>query len=433
MTLITGSLRWHRKPASRDKPWVVHVNTTATGGGVAEILESLTADDSDGSYEPGWLLLEAPADFFRFTKNLHHLFHGEGDASQLENGSAAAYRGIFQSPFNYLLDALLPGDTVVLHDAQPLGLATLLKKVGVKIVWHCHIGSTVHSQRKTALWSFFEQDLESVDVIAVARKEFLAGAGVDDKVLEIPPAIDPRSPKNSALSSTQIKALLDGLGLHGRSSRNPVGYRLWQDDPLPEDATVVLQVSRWDPLKDMVGVLRSARVLPASAHLILCGPDPDEITDDPEGGEQLRLVLDERSRMEAHLRRRVHVLALSLRDITLNALRINALQRRADVVVQKSIQEGFGLTATEAMFKGKPVIATRVGGMVDQIRDGENGLLIDPHDDERFASAVLTLIDHSEVRTVLGQAASRSVSERYLMPRLLQDYRDHLIASKETI
>lgn len=430
MTPTTAGLRWHRKPATREKPWVVHVNTTATGGGVAELLEVLTVDEPDSPYESGWLLLEAPAEFFQFTKNLHHLFHGGGNPSLLQIGSATAYREVFLVPFNHVLSSLLPGDTVVLHDAQTLGLARSLTPFGVRIVWHCHVGSAEDGPGKAALWSFFAPDLAKVDVIAVTRREYLSGAGVDVKIREVSPAIDPRAPKNRALPDSTQKELLDGLGLHG-SGGKPVGYRLWQEEPLPQDASVVLQVSRWDPLKDMVGVLGCTHALPIETHLILCGPDPDEIPDDPEGEGQLQLVLDARSRLEPHLRRRVHVLALSLQDNTLNALRVNALQRRADVVVQKSIQEGFGLTATEAMHKGKPVVATRVGGMIAQIQDGQNGILTDPADSEEFSNAVRKLIDNPGIRTAIGQAAACSVREQYLMPRLVDDYRRHLIARKK--
>ena len=189
----------------------------------------------------------------------------------------------------------------------------------------------------------------------------------------------------------------------------------------------MLQVSRWDRLKDPVGVLEAfARgIAPRTqAHLVLAGPAVAAVSDDPEGLEALEEVSAHRMALPADVRDRVHLVSLPMDDAAENAAIVNALQRQAAVVVQKSLAEGFGLTVAEAMWKGRPVVASRVGGIRDQVRDGETGLLVEPDDLDAFADAVVDLLERPEEAARLGVAAREQIRGLFLGPRHLTQYVD---------
>jgi trehalose synthase len=218
----------------------------------------------------------------------------------------------------------------------------------------------------------------------------------------IPPCIDVLSPKNRDLAPQASQAVLESSVVE-----------------LPIDAPFVLQVSRWDPLKDHEGVLRAfvelCRAGGTDAHLVLAGPDTDGVDDDPEGAATLEHVQELWAAQSAPLRERIHLASIPMDDTEENALVVNALQRRAQVVVQKSLAEGFGLTVAEAMWKERPVVGSRVGGIQDQIVHGESGLLVDdPTDTVELARDLATLLQQPEYRDRLGVAARRRVSEHFL-------------------
>jgi trehalose synthase len=199
-----------------------------------------------------------------------------------------------------------------------------------------------------------------------------------------------------------------------------------EDAPLSWETPVVLQVSRWDALKDPIGVIRGfALHVPAStgAHLVYAGPAVDAVDDDPEGAQMLSRAIAERSGLPDEVRRRVHLASLPMDDIQENAIMVNALQRHATVIAQKSIAEGFGLTVSEAMWKGRPVVASRVGGIQEQIVHGETGLLLgDPHNAEMFGLAVTALLQDPAQAEEMGRRARERVRDRFLSPRSLLDY-----------
>ena len=198
----------------------------------------------------------------------------------------------------------------------------------------------------------------------------------------------------------------------------------------------VVQVSRWDRLKDPIGVLDafSEGIAPDSdAHLVLAGPSTAAVADDPEGAEVLSEVARRRAGCEAWLRDRIHLFSLPMDDIEENAAIVNALQRRADVAVQKSLAEGFGLTVAEAMWKARPVVASRVGGIREQIVEGETGLLVEPQDLRGFAGAVLSMLGDARGARAMGQRAQEEVRELFLGPRHLRQYVDlfeHLLQAR---
>jgi trehalose synthase len=197
--------------------------------------------------------------------------------------------------------------------------------------------------------------------------------------------------------------------------------------PLPPDAPTVVQVSRWDSLKDPLGILEAfcdGIAQRTEAHLVLAGPSTAAVADDPEGVEVLARVDERRAACPAPIRDRVHLFSLPMDDVEENAAIVNALQRRADLVVQKSLAEGFGLTVAEAMWKARPVVGSRVGGIQEQIVEGESGVLVDPRDLVAFGDAVVGLINDPAPARAMGAAAREQVRELFLGPRHLRHYLD---------
>jgi trehalose synthase len=245
-----------------------------------------------------------------------------------------------------------------------------------------------------------------------------------DRLWVIPPSIDPLSAKNADIPAEErIRVLTDaGLLSGGGSPAEPIVHGA---PPPAAAAPLVVQVSRWDRLKDMPGVMLGfARMAPQrpGAHLMLAGPAVAGVTDDPEQAQVFTDCLLTWQTLPADVRDRVHLATLPTDDIDRNATMVNALQRHAAVVVQKSFAEGFGLTVTEAMWKGRPVVAGAVGGIRDQIEDGHSGLLVDPHDREAFAAALDRVLGDEQLAAGLGAAARARVLDHYLGDRQLRQY-----------
>jgi len=251
----------------------------------------------------------------------------------------------------------------------------------------------------------------------------------------IPPSIDPFSPKNQEMDEETAHSILVHTGIV--EGPNGQSRTFTRDDGAPGrvehradvlrlgraplwTVPLVVQVSRWDRLKDPVGVMRGFRRLVeegdlSGAHLVMAGPNVKAVADDPEGAEVFDEVEAEWRNLPHVVRDRVHLASLPMHDIEENAAIVNALQRHATVIVQKSLREGFGLTVTEAMWKAKPVIGSAVGGIQDQIVHGESGLLLDdPHDEERFAELLRRVLIDPDRARMLGDAAKERVRENYL-------------------
>ncbi|MCX5206149.1 glycosyltransferase [Streptomyces sp. NBC_00237] len=410
---------WETQPGF-EKPLLVHVNSTATGGGVSELLRGLVRHQ-----HAGWAVIAGTADFYALTKYLHHLLHGRADPGLLDDPALLRpYRATLAPQSEWFARRVAHGDVVVLHDPQTLGLAPAVKATGARVVWHCHIGADVPPERGPgAFWREFATELATLDAVVTTMPAF-APPGVRNAFV-IPPAVDPTATKNRDLTRDEVTSVLAETGL--TTDRVPAGVTVTQEKPLPHDARVVLQVSRWDRLKDMPGVARCIVGLPQDVHLVLAGTDPTEIPDDPEGLAVLAEVHETLAGLPEADRTRVHVVNISLQQPEHNALVVNALQRRADVVLQKSLEEGFGLTATEAMVKGRAVVASSIGGLRLQIRDGHNGLLVDPTDLDGVRAALARLLDDPALREELGERARAGVLERYSMRRLAEDY-ENLVA-----
>jgi trehalose synthase len=419
---------------------VWHVNSTARGGGVAEMLQSLLAYARGAGVDVRWLTIGGGPDFFRVTKRIHNHLHGsDGDGGGLGPAERKIYEQQLLEAADELVGLVRNGDIVYIHDPQPAGLIPHTKSIGTRIVWRCHVGIDHPNDLARQAWDFLRPYVDDADAYVFSRREFVWDGLPTDRLWLVPPSIDAFSPKNEELDAEAVRAILNVIGLgsgdhhthavfdrqDGSTARVDRVAELDQEGPVPEGAPVIAQVSRWDRLKDPIGVLRcfAEHVRSTEAHLLLAGPSVADVADDPEGAEVLAEVRAARAELPPEVRARVHLASLPMDDVQENAAMVNTIQRRADVVVQKSLAEGFGLTVAEAMWKAKPVVAPRVGGIQDQIVDGESGLLIDdPADLSAAGEAITSLLDDPDRARVIGENARERVRHSFLGTRHLAQY-----------
>lgn len=426
-----------------------HVNSTATGGGVAEMLHSVLGYLVDGGVDTRWLVVEGDDDFFGVTKRIHHWLHGSrGDGGPLDETERELYMSCLEHQVDELTDRVRPGDVVVLHDPQTLGLAPAIHELGGAIVWSCHIGIDEPNELTRQAWKFLAPYVRFANRVVFSRRQY-AWDLLDPAVVEVvPPCIDAFSSKNQWLEVATVDSILETADVIPKFSTAPPTFRrqngdeakvsaraqMFEMSPIPADSTVVTQISRWDPLKDHLGVMRGfARAVDSGieARLVLAGPSPDSIADDPEGRDVLDELRQEWGNLRIEHRRKVHIACLPMDDLEENAAIVNALQRRPAVVVQKSLAEGFGLTVAEAMWKERATLASAVGGINDQIESGVDGILVeDPRDLDSFGSALRELLDDLDRARGLGQRAHESVRGRFLAPQYLSRFLELALAAR---
>jgi trehalose synthase len=426
---------------------IVNVNSTAAGGGVVEMLNTLVAYGRGAGVDVRWLVVDGDPEFFAITKRLHNgLYGGPGDDGHLGPRERRHYERVSHRNAQALLAALDPHDLVVVHDHQPAGLVRAVKQAGVRVVWRCHIGRDEPNEWTERAWAFIRPDVQDADAFVFSHLRFAPSWMPECKVHVIPPSIDPFSPKNEPMSRHNAQLVLRYVGaLAGGAPPPPVPFTrrdgsrgritsrldLLETGPPPPDAPLVVQVSRWDRMKDMAGVIAgfAEHIDPnLGAHLLLVGPAADGIADDPEAGQVLDECLNLWRGLPSTSRLRIHLACAPMDDPDENAAIVNAIQRHATVVVQKSLAEGFGLTITEAMWKARPVVASAVGGIVSQIGNDDYGLLLrDPLDLPAFANAVGRLLRDPSAADRLGQRARTRVVEAYLPDRHLVQYAELLL------
>ena len=421
---------------------VWNVNSTAKGGGVAEMLRSLLAYTRAVGVDARWVVIDGNPDFFHVTKRLHNHLHGApGDGGDLGEKEHEIYEDALEGNVREFAQMVQSDDVVIIHDPQPAGLIDAVKETGATVIWRCHVGLDMANDLARKAWRFLLPYVTGADAYVFSREAY-TWEGLDkNRVVIIAPSIDAFSPKNQELDPEHVDSILSVSGIvPDGADANPVFTRedgspsrvinsaVFYDggDPPPKGAPLVVQVSRWDRLKDPIGVIRgfADHVVPHSdAHLILAGPSVEAVADDPEGAEVLnesRAAWDE---LTTSAKQRVHLATLPMVDGEENAAIVNALQRKADIVVQKSIAEGFGLTVAEAMWKARPVVASKIGGIQDQIVDGESGRLIpDPADLKTYGEMVASLLADPDAATRMGQAARDRVRNEFLGPRHLLQY-----------
>jgi trehalose synthase len=412
---------------------VWNVSSTAAGGGVAEMVQSLIGYVLDAGIDARWAVIAGDTEFFAVTKRLHNHIHGYADGDgALEHAERAHYDEVTAANAQALTGLVAPGDLVLLHDPQTAGLAGALARHGARVVWRCHIGSDRQSDLSRGAWEFLRPYLAGAHAYVFSRRSYAPDWLPDPAVWIIPPSIDPYSPKNQPMDPDVVSAVLRVIGLRdgGPAAAPPTFTRrdgtdgvvssaaTVTTDGLPADGDrLLVEVSRWDRLKDMSGVLRgfAEHVAPGGdGYLVLAGPAVAAVTDDPEGAAVLAECQELWRCQPAAVRARSALVTLPLGDIDENAAMVNALQRRATVVAQKSLAEGFGLTVAEAMWKARPVVGSAVGGIGDQIADGTGVLLPDPGDLAAFGAAVRRLLDDPDGTGRMGAAAHAYIHEHFI-------------------
>jgi trehalose synthase len=420
--------------------WIT--NSTAKGGGVAEMLPKFCTVLTELGVDNTWFVIGAdrPA-FFDLTKNLHNLIHGAG-TPELGEAERALFEDINRRNADEIAGRIGADDILVVHDPQPAALGAMIKeRTGVPTVWRCHIGTEEHVEATRAAWDFLRPYVSTYDATIFTADEYIPSYLRHNATL-ICPAIDPLSDKNRELSAPEVMGVLCNAGL--AHAHTPVGTDPYpvQAKRLAPDGTftaatapdeiglgyrpIVTQISRWDRLKGWPGLMRAFALLKERSgdptvqltRLVLGGPDPTQVADDPEGME----VMDELKAVYASLPPAVQAdIAVVL--MPQHGLMINAIQRCSSLVVQNSIREGFGLTATEAMWKALPVLGTHAVGLRTQITDGVHGRLVrDPEDPTEIADALERMLADADFRHTAGLAAQKRVFDEYLLFKQVRDW-----------
>ncbi|HEX9043105.1 MAG TPA: glycosyltransferase [Trebonia sp.] len=409
-----------------------NVSSTGVGGGVAEMLRVLVGYVADLDIAIGWVVISGDAEFFAITKRLHNQLHGQVAGGPLGGGEADHYAQMLAANAVELVPMIRPGDLVLLHDPQTAGLAKVLAAEGALVAWRSHIGVDWRNGATEAAWEFLRPHLDAVEAYVFSRRQYVPAWVPGHKVWIIPPSIDPFSPKNQELGGRTVEAILATIGvLDGAAPDGQTAFVrsdgsagtvtrsaeiTGEGRPGPADPLVV-QVSRWDRLKDMPGVMAgfAGHVAPGGGgYLVLAGPAVTGVADDPEGAAVFAECLLAWRDLPASARARVLLVTLPLEDVDENAAMVNALQQRATVITQKSLAEGFGLTVAEGMWKGRPVVGSKVGGITDQIAPGTGILLSDPRDGAAFGAAVRGLLDNPAQASQMGNSAKAYIQDNYL-------------------
>lgn len=378
----------YRKARSLYGKHILHINSTYLGGGVAEILSNLVPLMNSIGLDADWRILHGNSDFFNITKKFHNAI--QGDYINLSPMKKKLYMQCNEDFHSY---ALIDQDCVIVHDPQPLPLIQFYKK-RQPWIWRCHIDLS-HPNEK--LWEYLKGFILMYDMAVISNEKYKKNdLPLEQKI--IAPVIDPLTPKNKELCERDITKYLKKFGV-------------------PTDKPLLTQISRFDKWKDPIGVIEVFKIVKEKidCRLVLCG---SMATDDPEG-----------IKIYEKVKQRANNLVLN-GDVILitseNNILVNALQRKSSVIIQKSVKEGFSLTVTEALWKETPVVASNVGGIPLQIKDGENGFLLNVIDKKGFADRIIEIMENPDLAKQLGKNGKETVREKFLITRLLSDYLDLL-------
>ncbi|MFA5286748.1 MAG: glycosyltransferase [Candidatus Omnitrophota bacterium] len=357
---------------------VQHINSTPVGGGVAEILNRMVPLLRELEVDTKWDVIKGGEQFFEVTKKFHNALHG-----RLEEITKRDFEIFMETSQQNIEGVDTYGDIVFIHDPQPIAL--IKKKASNKWLWRCHIDVSDPNLR---VWEFLMDFIVRYDSAVFSAPSFSRKLPI--RQFLIPPSIDPLSDKNKELPQETIDSVLRKYGIK-------------------KDKPIVMQVSRFDRLKDPVGVIDAYLQVKKyiDCQLILAGGTAE---DDPEGFKVLEEV-KEKAKNDSD----IHILLLPQNDIE-----VNALQRASDIIVQKSLKEGFGLTVAEALWKGKPVVASNVGGIPLQIKHKYSGLLC--HSVEGASFAIKQLLGSPAYSKKLGENGKEHIKNNFLITRHLRDY-----------
>ncbi len=426
LSILMDAAREARAALGEARVW--NISSTCVGGGVAEMLHRLLGYSLGCGIDTRWAVVDGDEEFFTITKRIHNRIHGfAGDGGALGPSEAAHYERVMDDNAAALVGRVNEGDVVILHDPQTVGLGDAFAQRGARVVWRCHIGAERTNGYTEEAWSFLEPYLGHCCAYVFSHRGFVPDLIASADVSIIAPSIDPLSAKNRPLPHAQVDRLLVRVGLLDgvADSGTPSEAILGGAGPVSRDDRVVVQVSRWDHLKDMQGVLEGFAAI-VEGHedlrLALVGPEVNSVSDDPEGAMVLAECLTRWESLPQKQRRAIRIVTLPMDDIELNALMVNAIQRHAAVVVQKSLHEGFGLTVAEAMWKSRPVVASAVGGITDQVAPGTGILLSDPLDLDAFGKTLADLVMKPNEMAAMGRRARRRIRAEFLIDRHLVDY-----------
>jgi trehalose synthase len=363
---------------------VLHLSATALGGGVSEILYALVPLMRDAGLEADWHIVIGREEFFNVTKLMHNALQGNPQGLTEEDWE-------IYDRYNQLNARELEGDYdyIIIHDPQPAALRKYLPDAPGRWVWRCHIDLSTPNmdvlERMVPL-------IEPYDAKVFHLQRYVP-SGVDGKVEIVPPAIDPLSPKNMALSPEDAAFVCDQFGVD-------------------VDRPLICQVSRFDPWKDPLGVIDAYRIVKEKIESVQLALVGSMATDDPEGWDFFQRTIEHAAGDED-----IKILN-NLNNV--GAIEVNAFQSQADVILQKSLREGFGLTISEALWKVRPTIAGNVGGIPLQIQDGVSGFLVNTP--EECAQRSIEILSDPELGKQLGRSGKEYVRTHFLMPRLLRDW-----------
>jgi trehalose synthase len=425
------------------------INSTPQGGGVAEMLPKLVTLLRELGVETEWAVLGADEPrFFDLTKRLHNAIHGVG-ATAFDAADREVYEAVNRANADDLAGRMRRGDLLVVHDPQPMAMGAMLaERPGADAVWRCHIGLDGENASTRAAWDFLAPYADAYHCSVFSAPEYVR-LFPSHRATVIHPAIDPLSSKNRPLSSVRVTGVLANAGLvwdHHPVLTPPFdrqAARLAADGTFvpARDAEsigllfrpLVLQVSRWDRLKGFLPLLhafarlkeqRGRFAAAGSQHarrleivrLVLAGPDPASVQDDPEGREVLAELTQAYRGLAPEVQRDVALLSLPMESRRQNALMVNALQRAASIVVQNSLEEGFGLTVTEAMWKSAAILGSSACGIRQQVRDGVDGRLVsDPSDVDEVCDTLDEMLAAPGERANWGRNARRRVHDEFLV------------------
>jgi len=372
---------------------LLELNATAQGGGVAEMLFSSVPFLNELGIAAEWKVIKGNDDFFECTKSLHNLLQGmEGNfTTEMEQ----SYCSTLEENVN--VNLIDHPDVVIVNDPQPLGLAQHLKKTEEAWIWRCHIDiEDTPLVANPALWDFLTRWIKNYDAAIFSAAHYIVSRWPLPNFI-IPPFIDPLSEKNRELSRAEIDGVLAKYNI---------------DPSIP----IIAQVGRYDPWKGLDRTIATFRLVrkEQKCQLVIAG---GMASDDPEGARVLNNILEDTKNDED-----IQVLNLSLADRLENWKEVNALQRAADVIMQPSTREGFGLVITEALWKGKPVIAANVGAIPLQIRDGDNGYFYDVDNPQNTAKLVSNFLKNPAAADEVGKRGQEYVAEHFLLPDRIADY-----------
>jgi trehalose synthase len=363
---------------------VLHVSATAFGGGVSEILGTLVPLMSDVGLDCEWHVIYGREEFFNATKLMHNALQGNPqDLSEEQWQTWLRYNEINARELSDVWDLC------IIHDPQPAALASLVPEKSRNWVWRCHIDL---STPNAATLGRLRPYLDHYGAAVFHLRDYVP-EGMDGRARLVPPAIDPLAPKNMAFSPEDAVYICGQFGID-------------------VDRPLLCQVSRFDPWKDPLGVIDAYRIVKRERPDIQLALVGSMATDDPEGWDYFNATV-----AHADGDPDIHILN-NLNNV--GAIEVNAFQSHCDVVIQKSTREGFGLTVTEAIWKGRPFIGGDVGGIPLQISDGESGFLVS--DVEQCAQRALEILADPELGKRLGRAGKEAVRQRFLTPRLLRDW-----------